>query len=103
MRSEIAMKILSKRWELLDSNKKKLKPGQVIKCEMYELFKGASDAQQSFTAKIISIDNDNGELTVKFPDGTQKVINWIEFIIYILPLLEKIFFIVRGWFTKKTK
>jgi hypothetical protein len=101
MRSEIAKRILEKPLKLLDNNGKEIKPGQVIKIEAR--FEGWADYCPNGKYKVVDINTFGRDITVQFPDGTKRVIDWIEFIIYILPLIEKIFFIVRGWFTKKTK
>jgi hypothetical protein len=76
-----------------------LKKGQVIR--FMSLSEYTTSLRNLPVARIIDIDQEQYTINVEFPDGTRKVIDWIDFIIYILPLLEKIFFIIKGWFTKK--
>lgn len=56
---------------------------------------------RTFRGKITKIEG--VKITVKFPDGTETVIEWINFIIWVLPKLQAIFFLVKTLFTKKVK
>jgi hypothetical protein len=103
MRSEIAKEILNrplaKKQKCVILNITDLKPGDVIRFVPIKEY--TTSIRNLPIAKVVEINQEQNTINVEFPDGTKRVIDWIEFIIYILPLLEKIFFIVRGWFTKK--
>ncbi len=51
--------------------------------------------------KVIGIDSKNKRIKVQFPDGTTDFIKWVEFIIYILPKIQAIWWMIKSIFTKK--
>jgi hypothetical protein len=103
MRSEIAKEILNrprqKRQKGVILNITDLQPSDVIRFVPIKEY--TTNLRNLPVAKVVEINQEQNTINVEFPDGTKRVIEWIEFIIYILPLIEKIFFIIKGWFTKK--
>jgi hypothetical protein len=71
-----------------------LKKGQVIR--FVPLSEYTTSLRDLPVARIIDIDQEQNTINVEFPDGTKRVIDWIEFIIYILPLLLKRYFSSSG-------
>jgi len=49
------------------------------------------DYTLKFTGVVKKIDTKNKQMTIELPDGTEKIINWLEFIVVITPFIDKIF------------
>ena len=77
-----------------------LKVGHVIAAGAIVEVKGRNQFKAKHKGRVIGLDSEEQLIKLQFPNGSIEFIKWVEFIIYILPLLEKIFFTVKSWFTK---
>lgn len=52
------------------------------------------------TGKVLVVDEDQKKVTIVTPDGQQKVINLLQFIVTILPFIDQIIQWFKGLFKK---
>ncbi len=74
-----------------------LKVGQAVEAlKRKQVLGSASDAEQvdetsaPIKGRVVAINDQTMDVTIRTPEGIDKAINWIEFIVRILPLIDKI-------------
>lgn len=78
-------------------NFNQLKVGQAVEAlKRKQVLGSASDAEQvdentaPIKGRVVAINDQTMDVTIRTPEGIDKAINWIEFIVRILPLIDKI-------------
>jgi len=56
---------------------------------------------QKMQGMVIGVDLKKMEVSVKLPDGTIEVIEWVNFLIYIIPKIQTLWTLIKTFFKRR--
>lgn len=77
--------------ELVASDLNQVVKGQKVRCT------STVEQGEQIEGKVIGVDQRHGLLYLRTPEGLVKAIDWLKFIIEVLPLVVQIVEMIRSW------